>query len=275
MRIFTVSDLHVDYPENLKWVLELPSDEFAQDVLILPGDVSDSLELLKSTFEVLKSRFGEVLYVPGNHELWVDGTEFECSLEKFHAVMALCQASGVETNVFTAGKLSIVPLLSWYDFSFGEPCAYLKRAWRDFKACRWPAQLQTPVQVCEFFLQRNTAVLETVNDKIISFSHFLPRIDVMPSRIPAHRRRVYPVLGSAALDGQVKRLNSNIHIYGHSHVNQSVVIDDIHYINNAYAYPKENRIARKRLHCVFDTDKERDCLIEAAAAGGSLNHGAA
>ncbi len=275
MRIFTVSDLHVDYPENLKWVLALPSDEFSQDVLILPGDVSDSLELLKSTFEALKSRFGEVLYVPGNHELWVDGAEFECSLEKFHAVMALCRASGVETKVFCAGKLSIVPLLSWYDFSFGEPCAYLKRAWRDFRACRWPAHLQTSAQVCEFFLQRNTAVLETVNEKIISFSHFLPRIDVMPSRIPEHRRRVYPVLGSAALDAQVKRLNSTMHIYGHSHVNQSVVIDDIHYINNAYAYPKEYRIARKRLHCVFDTKKEGDCLIDAVAAGGSLNHGTA
>ena len=275
MRIFTVSDLHVDYPENLKWVFALPSDEFSQDVLILPGDVSDSLELLKSTFEALKSRFGEGLYVPGNHELWVDGAEFECSLEKFYAVMALCRASGVETKVFCAGKLSIVPLLSWYDFSFGEPCAYLKRAWRDFRACRWPAHLQTSAQVCEFFLQRNTAVLETVNEKIISFSHFLPRIDVMPSRIPEHRRRVYPVLGSAALDAQVKRLNSTMHIYGHSHVNQSVVIDDIHYINNAYAYPKEYRIARKRLHCVFDTEKEGDCLIDAVAAGGSLNHGTA
>ena len=256
-------------------MLELPSDEFAQDVLILPSDVSDSLESLKSIFEALKSQFGEVLYVPSNHELWFDGAEFECSLEKFHAVMALCLASGVETSVFMAGKLSIVPLLSWYDFSFGEPCAYLKRAWRDFKACRWPAQLQTPVQICEFFLQRNNAVLDTVNEKIISFSHFLPRIDVMPSRIPAYRRRVYPVLGSAALDAQVERLNSNIHIYGHSHVNQSVVIYDIHYINNAYAYPKEKWIAHERLHCVFDTDKESDYLTEAVAAGGSLHHGTA
>lgn len=275
MRVFTVSDLHVDYPENLEWVLALPSDEFGHDVLVLPGDVTDSLELLKSTFEVLKSKFGEVLFVPGNHELWVDGVEFECSLEKFHAVMAQCKASGVETDVFTAGKLSIVPLLSWYDFSFGEPCAYLQRAWRDFRACRWPAHLKTSAQICEFFLQRNAEVLGTVNERIISFSHFLPRIDVMPARIPEHRRRVYPVLGSAALDTQVKRLNSAMHIYGHSHVNQSVVIDDIHYINNAYAYPKENRIARKRLHCVFDTEQEGNGLIDAVPTGGSLSHGVA
>ena len=97
----------------------------------------------------------------------------------------------------------------------------------------------------------------------------------MPSRISEHRRRVYPVLGSAALDAQAKGSNSKIHIYGHSHVNQSVVIDDIHYNNYAYAHPKENLIARKRLHCVFDTDKERDYLNEAAAAGGALNHGTA
>lgn len=275
MRIFTVSDLHVDYPENLEWVLALPSDEFGQDLLILPGDVTDNLDLLQTTFDVLKSRFGEVLYVPGNHELWVDGIEFECSLEKFHAVMALCQASRVETGVFTADKLSIVPLLSWYDFSFGEPCAYLQRAWRDFRACRWPTHLQTPARVSEFFLKRNTEVLGTVNERVISFSHFLPRIDVMPSSIPEHRRKVYPVLGSAALDAQIKQLNSRMHIYGHSHVNQSIVIDGVHYINNAYAYPKENQIARKRLHCVFDTEKAGGGLIDLVTAGGSPRHGTA
>lgn len=73
----------------------------------------------------------------------------------------------------------------------------------------------------------------------------------MPSRIPHERRRVYPVLGSVGLGEQVKQLQPDIHIYGHSHVNQSIELDNIRYVNNAFAYPKEERIARKQLHCVL------------------------
>ena len=75
----------------------------------------------------------------------------------------------------------------------------------------------------------------------------------MSSRIPQERRRVYPVLGSSSLGEQLKKLNPDIHIYGHSHVNQSIELDNIRFVNNAFAYPSEERIARKQMHCVFDT----------------------
>ena len=76
----------------------------------------------------------------------------------------------------------------------------------------------------------------------------------MPSYIPEDRRRIYPVLGSDGLGEQVKQLNPDIHIYGHSHVNQSVELENIRYVNNAFARPTENRIARKQLHCVLELD---------------------
>ncbi|MEW8406943.1 MAG: hypothetical protein AB2688_19615, partial [Candidatus Thiodiazotropha taylori] len=81
----------------------------------------------------------------------------------------------------------------------------------------------------------------------ITFSHFLPRIDVMPNFIPHRFRDIYPVLGSPHLDTQIRALNSEIHIYGHSHVNRAVKIKGVRYINNAFGYPSETRIAAKRL----------------------------
>jgi Icc-related predicted phosphoesterase len=44
----------------------------------------------------------------------------------------------------------------------------------------------------------------------------------MPSLIPLNRRQVYPVLGSVNLGEQLKQLQPDIHVYGHSHVNQSI-----------------------------------------------------
>jgi hypothetical protein len=86
---------------------------------------------------------------------------------------------------------------------------------------------------------------------LISFSHFLPRIDLMPNYIPRAQRWLYPVLGSVTLEHQLRAMKSTIHVYGHSHVNRRVEIDSVTYINNAFGYPGETRIAAKQLRCVY------------------------
>ena len=96
---------------------------------------------------------------------------------------------------------------------------------------------------------------------VISYSHFVPRIDLMPNRIPLERRNIYPVLGSVHLGSQVAKLKPDLHIYGHSHVNQSMVLDGIHYVNNAFGYPSELRITSKQLRCVY-----RDGQVQSALA---------
>jgi len=252
MRVFALSDMHVDYAENLQWVLQLSQQDYKGDILILAGDVSDDMNLLARVFESLSGKFKQILFVPGNHELWIQNEEYVCSLEKFDAVASLAKQHDVCTSLYECQGVSFVPLLSWYDFSFGEPDRHLKRAWRDFRACHWPEQLDSNISITEHFHQKNLPLLDTKNDMVISYSHFLPRIDVMPARIPQERRRVYPVLGSENLGIQVATLNPDIHVYGHSHVNQNIELDDIHYVNNAFAYPSESRISRKQLHCVYE-----------------------
>ena len=44
MKVYTVSDLHVDYPENMDWILSLNSTAYLEDILVLAGDVSNDLE---------------------------------------------------------------------------------------------------------------------------------------------------------------------------------------------------------------------------------------
>lgn len=91
---------------------------------------------------------------------------------------------------------------------------------------------------------------------VITFSHFLPRIDVMPHRIPDRRRFLYPVLGSSLLDRQIRRIGATIHLYGHSHVNNQTTIDGVTYINNAFGYPIERAFAARRLLCIHDDERE-------------------
>ncbi|MFT4813170.1 MAG: 3',5'-cyclic AMP phosphodiesterase CpdA, partial [Paracoccaceae bacterium] len=67
MRFFALSDIHVDYSENLNWVEAIDSDAYRDDVLILAGDATDDLALLSRILEGLRLKFGSVLFVPGNH----------------------------------------------------------------------------------------------------------------------------------------------------------------------------------------------------------------
>ncbi len=252
MRIFAVSDIHVDYDVNAQWVANLSMVDYQDDVLILAGDVTDTRRLLEWTLGALAKRFKKVLFVPGNHDLWVIRDDREKnSFQKFDDVRAIVEECGASMDVFREPGLSIIPLFTWYDYSFGEPSAELKSVWMDYRACRWPAGYAEK-EITAHFTALNGHELSPVGDKVITYSHFLPRIDLMPGFVPCAGRLLYPILGSAQIDRQVRSLNADIHVYGHSHVNRHVTIDGISYINNAFGYPSETWIASKNLVCIHE-----------------------
>ena len=117
MRIFAISDLHVDYSANWKWVEDISQLDYQADVLLLAGDISHALDKLERTLCALKRRFRHVFFVPGNHDVWVRGQSIN-SLEKFDAVCALCSACGVETTMAELDSVRTAPLLSWYHRDF-------------------------------------------------------------------------------------------------------------------------------------------------------------
>lgn len=250
MKVFATSDLHIDYPENARWLANLSLVDFQQDVLIVAGDVTHEHSRLAAAFEQLARRFRQVLFVPGNHDLWVRQRHHASSYEKFEHIRALAERSNVSMRPFSVGPLTIVPLLAWYDYSFGSSTRYLLNHWSDYFACDWIGDSDDAVT--QLFLQQNEPWLELRNEVIISFSHFLPRIDLMPDYIPPTHRQVYPVLGTSKLDQQIRTLGSHTHVYGHSHVNLRTVVDGVTYINNAFGSPRETRISSKALHCVYE-----------------------
>ena len=98
MRIFALSDLHVDYSQNRQWVQALSVADYQNDVLILAGDLTDNYARLAECFEQLAGRFRSVVYVPGNHELWVMRSKEPSSLEKFWRVKELAESQGILTE---------------------------------------------------------------------------------------------------------------------------------------------------------------------------------
>jgi len=256
VRIFAISDLHVDYEENMQWLLNLPIADYRYDILILAGDVTDRIEDMERVFRELTRRFMHVLFVPGNHDLWVRrSSDFDDSCRKFDWIRQLASDYGIHMTPFHLNNVSFVPLHGWYDYSFGLPSADLYVRWADFSLCQWPEKFgisQREQEITAYFSSLNSEAIQVKNQFIISYSHFLPRADLIPSFVPDYVKSLLPVMGAKILEQQVRALKSNIHIYGHSHLNRRIVEDSTLYINNAFGYPQETRITAKQLLCVYE-----------------------
>ena len=271
-RVFAISDIHIDYEDNMDYMLGLSAVDYVDDVLIIAGDVTDKLEKMEALFSSLAGKFRDIFFVPGNHDLWVRFKEYPHSIDKFEALLSLCQSYQILTTPkhYEEEQFSIVPLFSWYiKHDEGDGSLYIPKKgedkslsmWSDNYHALWPLHLANSGLVNQYFLQLNEVYLsaeyiqQNMMSHVISFSHFLPRTDLMLSSANERAAIIeklgtefidpYPafnfssVAGSSTLDEQIRRLGSDIHIYGHQHRNRDRVVDGVQYISNCLGYPRE------------------------------------
>ena len=269
MRIFTISDLHVDYSENLGWVEAISSADYTDDVLLVAGDISHDESLLCSVLESLRSRFRDLFFVPGNHDLWLRDSVHENSFAKFNALLASCKEMGIHTGPkhLEDGCPLVVPLHSWYvEPHEGASSLYVEKhgedpklgMWADKRAVRWPS-FDGCSNPAEFFLSLND--LSNGDDDsspVITFSHFLPRPELMfwtedefaatglQAIDPQPRFNFSRVAGCRELDEQIRALGSSLHIYGHQHRNRDRTLDGVRYVSHCLGYPRERDQGRVR-----------------------------
>lgn len=257
MRIFAISDLHSDFKQNWKLVENLSDQDYKNDVLLIAGDISHNLQVVQNTLKVLREKFQTVLFVPGNHELWVSDSEYN-SIEKFTNVIKICKFLGVHITPLKIANYWIVPLFSWYNSNFDSVSTNTENElekWSDFYFCKWPSELE---DIDFYFSQINKSFIKKYDAPVISFSHFLPRPDLLPEVDSLRFKGLSKVAGSLLLEQQVRKLCSIIHVFGHSHINCDVQLDGIRYVQNALAYPRERDYATLPIKQILHLEKELD-----------------
>ncbi len=128
MKLYAISDLHLGYEINRQALAVLPS--YPEDWLIIAGDIGETTEHLQYALSILTKRFAQVVWVPGNHDLWTissapladDRLRGE---QKYHKLVSICRENGVLTPedpyVLWPGEgpqFLLVPLFLLYDYSF-------------------------------------------------------------------------------------------------------------------------------------------------------------
>lgn len=76
---------------------------------------------------------------------------------------------------------------------------------------------------------------------VVSFSHFLPRIDLLPEKRYLYLPTLTKAVGSRFLGDRVEALQPDAHCFGHTHIAWDSTVAGIRYIQAALGYEQEWR----------------------------------
>ncbi|GAA0159868.1 hypothetical protein LIER_16549 [Lithospermum erythrorhizon] len=263
LRVFVISDLHTDYAENMSWVRSLSHKRDDNDVLIVAGDVAETLKNFILTMSLLKERFQHVFFVPGNHDLWLrrENNAYANSMVKLDKLLDVCQSLGVETKPLVIDGLGIIPIFSWYHESFDTEdditdirVPPLEMACKDYHACKWSGELKDGHDSVAIHFdamnEKHSDIIKEIQlrcNQILTFSHFVPRQELCPEKRMLFYPNLPKVVGSDFLEARIRSLHGNdgrpsaCHVFGHTHFCWDALVDGIRYVQAPLAYPREQK----------------------------------
>lgn len=254
--LWAVSDLHVGYEENRKLVdaLEPASDD---DWLIVAGDVAEVFGHVEATLRLLRSRFAEVIWAPGNHELWThprDPLRLR-GAERYDRLVAMCRQLGVRTPEDEyavwrgeGGPAVIAPLFLLYDYTWHAPGTATKQeslayAYKTGVVCT-DEELLHP----DPYPDRESWCRARVDDAEQRLAALDPDVPaVLVSHWPLHRHPTevlwYPEFaqwcGTDLTGDWHQRFNVTTAVYGHLHIPRTTWQDGVRFQEVSLGYPRE------------------------------------
>lgn len=264
MRLLVLSDLHVDYPQNLERAKALAKDFVAQeaDALVVAGDLSHKLDQTEAALRLFESFPGPKLFVPGNHDVWVVRPPPEDSWQKLDALDDVCERAGfhnLERANVRVGRFTFVGTMGWYDYSFASPGLdfrhddYAKKVWRDLtymdaKYAKWD---EPDADVAAWFTDSARARLAQAQGPVVFVSHHVPLEELVLRRGHPSWDFFNAYMGSRGLEGVLRTRGVARFVFGHTHRPVALVEPGRFVLNNPLGYPRQ---ALNPVRRAFDVD---------------------
>jgi 3',5'-cyclic AMP phosphodiesterase CpdA len=256
--LLAVSDLHVGFAENRTIAAGL-RPRSRQDWLIVAGDVGEFAADIEWALGTLRERFAEVIWVPGNHELWTHRRETLSlrGVERYEHLVAMCRRLGVHTPEDPylawdhAGEpLVIAPMFLLYDYTFlpdgaatkaeGLERAYAAGIIGNDETMLHADPYPSREAWCAARLAGTAERLQALpaGTRTILVNHF-PLV-----REPTRVLR-YPVFaqwcGTVHTADWPRRFSAAAVVYGHLHIPRTIWHDGIRHVEVSLGYPREWR----------------------------------
>jgi len=257
MTFYAISDVHVELPQNMGWLESLP--RYTKSTVIVAGDLGVKLSQVEAALKLFKAKFDHVFYCFGNHETWVhkaaDDSGCKDSAEKLLRLQTVCEELGVHTTPQLIEGVWVVPILGWYHTTWdtepplqappgqkllSEPKPGVSIA-TDSSLCKWDHPNGSEMLSRQLDLQneewgiwplpldlRNNLRLPRGERKspVITYSHFLPRLELMPEKRFLFQPGLMQIVGSTFIYERMRQISPDLHIFGHSHFPWDATLDD-------------------------------------------------
>lgn len=257
MRLLAISDLHLSSEINRNALEQLPASP--DDWLILAGDIAERFDHLAQAFAITSQRFAQVIWVPGNHELWSvpeddTGQGLRRGEARYLALVDLARRFGILTPEDDyrlwngpGGPCVIAPLFLLYDYSF-RPATISRDdviAWAAEKrnVCADemlldPAPHASREEWCKLRLADAARRLDArpAGTKTVLINHFPLREDLI--HIP-RAPRFTPWCGTKSTHDWHRRFNAKVVVSGHLHVRRTDWRDGTRFEEVSLGHPRQ------------------------------------
>lgn len=263
MKLWATSDLHVGFEENRGAVEVLPAHP--DDWLIVAGDTGETPAHLDFVLRTLAPRFQQLVWTPGNHDLWTPASlpAGQRGVAHYERLVAICHRHNVLTPEDPypwwpgdGPPRAIVSTFLLFDYSF-RPAEVPRAeavAWAAASGVRSkdedllaPHPYETRDEWCAArFSATETRLAALPSDtRMVIANHFPLRSDlaVLP-RIP----RFSIWCGTTRTEDWHRRFNVETVVSGHLHLRSSRVIDGVKFEEVSLGYPKQWTQSRGLAH---------------------------
>ena len=258
MKLWAISDLHLANQSNRQGLEAL--EPHPEDWLILAGDIGETEAQLRFALSVLTPRFRQLIWVPGNHDLWTvkDDPEGLRGEAKYRRLVEICRSFGALTpeSAFprwpgTGGEGAhyvIAPLFLLYDYSFRPEDVSEEEAveWAtesgvlcSDEVLLHPDPYPTRQAWCRARLrlsERRLAAAASSGCRLVLVNHFPLREELVNlRRIP----RFSIWCGTRETDDWHRRFPVEVVVYGHLHIKATHFRDGVRFEEVSLGYPRD------------------------------------
>jgi 3',5'-cyclic AMP phosphodiesterase CpdA len=254
VKLWAISDLHVGYEENRRTLKSLQTE--ADDWLIIAGDTGETPSHLDLVLKTLAPRFQQLIWTPGNHDLWTPQSlpAERRGVAHYERLVKLCRSYGVLTpeDPFaiwpgSGPRTALVPTFVLYDYSFrpddvdeGDAVAWaaesgVRCADEDLLD---PSPHSSRQAWCKARLDYTRGRLAEIptDTRLIVINHWPLRYeDGQPPRIP----RFSIWCGTRATEVWHRDYPVETVVYGHLHLRSSKMRDGVRFEEVSLGYPRQ------------------------------------
>lgn len=259
LRLWALSDLHLSHAANRAALESFPA--FPDDWLILGGDVTHGAQQLDWCFRQLTPRFRQIVWVPGNHELWTvpNGSAGLRGVALYERLVRIAKSHGILTPEdpypvveLRRGPVMIVPLFLLYDYTFRP------RSVRRNEVVCWARETGA---VCsdelllhpDPFPDRDSWCAARCTDAAARLAACPPDLPkVLVNHFPLEEQhavlpripRFTPWCGTLRTRGWHRRFNACAVVYGHLHIRGTRWLDGVPFQEVSLGYPNQWEVSR-------------------------------